>query len=46
MGLKSEPARGRAVLVVAHRGANIGYVPNVECFGEGRGGYEVAPMSS
>ena len=21
-------------------------VPNIECFGEGRGGYEVSPMSS
>jgi hypothetical protein len=40
MGLKSEFARrGRAVLVTTHCGANIGYVPNVECFGEGRGGY-------
>jgi hypothetical protein len=47
MGLKSEFARGgRAVLVVTHCGANVGYVPNLECFGEGRGGYEVSPMSS
>ena len=47
MRLKSEYARqGRAVLVVSHCGANIAYIPNVECFGEGRGGYEVQPMSS
>ena len=47
MGLKSEFARrGRSVLVVSHCSANIGYVPNRECFGEGRGGYEVSPMSS